>query len=193
MWLWGGTFPGSGVVVVAGVFGTIFYATQRRGEGLREIGFRMDTFLPALREVILATLPLAALLLVSGLWFGRLRSDWMEVVGVLPRLVAWGLIQQTILQGFVHRRFREVLSGHVHVELATAAFFAACHVPNLRLMAATFVGGYVWAIIYRRHPNLPALAIAHALGSAALNIAFGPQLMRSMRVGPGYFQYVRTH
>lgn len=191
MWGWGRSFPGSGAVVVVGVFGTVAFSALRRGEGLRELGFRLDNFLPALRDTALVTAPLVAVLLIAGAGFERVRPDWMEVVLKLPKLVAWGLVQQTILQGFVHRRLREALSSSRHVDLATAAFFALCHLPNVRLMAGTFVGGWAWSAIYRRNPNLFALSIAHALGSAALNIAFGPELMRNMRVGGGYFTYER--
>ncbi len=191
MWTWGGSFPGSGAVVVIGVFGTIAVASLRRGEGLKDLGFRLDNLLPALRDVALATAPLAALLLLAGAGFDRVRPDWPEVVAKLPKLVAWGLVQQTILQGFVHRRFKDALSTPRQVDLATACFFALCHLPNIRLMAGTFVGGWVWSAIYRRNPNLFAVALAHALGSAALNIAFGPELMRNMRVGFGYFSYDR--
>jgi membrane protease YdiL (CAAX protease family) len=191
MWAWGGSFPGSGAVVVFGVFGTIAWSILRRGEGLRDLGFRWDNFGPALRDVVLVTAPLACLLLLAGAGFDRVRPDWPEVLAKLPKLAAWGLVQQTILQGFVHRRLREVLGAPRSVDLATAAFFSLCHLPNARLMAGTFVGGWVWSAIYRRNPNLFALALGHALGSAALNIAFGPELMRNMRVGGGYFNYQR--
>jgi len=120
---------------------------------------------------------------------GTVRADWMTTVTRLPWLVVWGFLQQFVLQGFVHRRMMEIVKENLPREVMTAAVFALCHLPNWRLMIATFIGGWIWAVIYRRNPNLFALALSHALASAALSIAFGPALLHGMKVGRGYFTY----
>ena len=145
--------------------------------------------MPALRDAAAVTLPLCAFLLIGGLWVARLRPDWIIVVKRLPWLIGWGFLQQFVLQGFVHRRLRDVLATDRERELATGLYFALCHFPNPRLMGATFFSGWIWAILYRRNPNLIALALSHAAGSASLNIAFGPEMLRGMRVGLGYVTY----
>jgi len=190
VWIWGGLFPGGVLFVAGGVLGVALYSAHRRGEGLREIGVRIDNLRPALRDAAAATIPLSALLIAAGMGFGRVRPDWIAVVTRLLWLVGWGFLQQLVLQGFVHRRLMEALPTEGKRAAATAAVFAICHLPNPRLMAATFAAGYVWAVLFRRSPNLLALALSHAVGSAALSIAFGPELLHGMRVGMNYFTYV---
>jgi len=189
VWFWNRLFDGGVFVVAALVLGTAIRSGHRRGEGLRDIGIRFDNFLPALRDAAVVTVPMCALIIIWGLWVERLRPDWMIVVNRLPWLVCWGFLQQFVLQGFVHRRFMEILGTTRERELATGLYFALCHLPNPRLMAATFVSGWIWAVLYRRNPNLIAIALSHAAGSASLNIAFGPEMLRGMRVGMGYLTY----
>jgi len=190
MWLWGGSFPGSFIVVGVAVLTLAIGSAWARGEGLRELGIRLDTFPAALRDAAAVTIPVAAGILVGGAWLGTVRADWPIVVARLPWLVGWGFLQQIVLQGFVHRRVGEILERDDLRQALTAAIFAFCHLPNPPLVAATFVGGWIWARIFRRAPNLLALALSHGVGSGALSIAFGPALLHGMRVGRGYFTYL---
>ena len=190
MWIWGNWFPGSFLVVSVAVLGLAICSGHRRGDGLREIGVRIDNLVPAAKEAAAVTLPVAAAVLAVGSAVGTLRPDWRIVAVRLPWLIAWGFLQQFVLQGFVHRRVREIVQGDRIREIATAAIFASCHVPNIPLIAVTFVGGWVWAALFRRCPNLIGLAVSHGIGSAAVAIALGPELLHGMRVGRGYFTYV---
>jgi len=160
-----------------------------RGEGPREIGIRLDNLVPALRSAALVTAIPSAAILIAGVALGTVRPDWIVTVKRLPWLVVWGFLQQYVLQSFVHRRVNEAIRGDVPREILTAAVFATCHLPNWQLMIATFSAGWIWSYLYRRHPNLIALAFAHAVGSAALSIALGPALLHGMKVGRGYFTY----
>jgi membrane protease YdiL (CAAX protease family) len=176
-------------VVSSAVLALAIFSAWIRREGLREIGIRLDNLAPALRDAALVTAVPVVSLLAAGAAMGSVRADWIVTVERLPWLVVWGFLQQYVLQGFVHRRMNEVLRADAAREILTAAIFAACHLPNWRLMIATFIGGWIWAVLYRRHPNLLALAIAHAVSSAAVSIAFGPALLHGMKVGRGYFTY----
>ncbi len=175
LWLWSGLIPRGIYLVSAAVLALAIASARIRGEGFREIGVRLDNLAPALRDAALVTAIPVVSLLAAG--------------GGLPWLVLWGFLQQLVLQGFVHRRMNEAIRGDVAREVLTAAVFAACHLPNWRLMIATFIGGWIWSVLYRRHPNLLALAVAHAVSSAAVSIALGPALLHGMKVGRGYFTY----
>jgi hypothetical protein len=186
MWIWGGTFPGAIFVVAFGVLALGVHAAHRRGDSLAELGIRLDTFLPAAREAAAVTLPIVMVILIAGAFFDRIRPDWRVVIGRLLWLVGWGFLQQFMLQGFVNRNLAAVVARDRDRDLLVGAVFAFCHLPNPRLTIATFVAGWIWAILFRRRPNLFAIALSHAVGSAALSIAFGPELMGGMRVGRGY-------
>jgi membrane protease YdiL (CAAX protease family) len=55
------------------------------------------------------------------------------------------------------------------------------------LAFATFIGGFIWAYVYQRAPNLPALALSHALMSMLLACSLPPSVINSLRVGIKYF------
>ncbi len=189
LWLWSGLIPRGIYLVSAAVLALAIASARIRGEGFREIGVRLDNLAPALRDAALVTAIPVVSLLAAGVVMGTVRPDWIITVERLPWLVLWGFLQQLVLQGFVHRRMNEAIRGDVAREVLTAAVFAACHLPNWRLMIATFIGGWIWSVLYRRHPNLLALAVAHAVSSAAVSIALGPALLHGMKVGRGYFTY----
>ena len=76
-------------------------------------------------------------------------------------------------------------------ELAVGIIFGLLHLPNPILVPATFLAGWVFAILFRRYPSLPALALSHAVGSTAVAFCFDPATLHKMRVGPRYF-HVRS-
>jgi membrane protease YdiL (CAAX protease family) len=72
--------------------------------------------------------------------------------------------------------------------VACAAIFGALHLPNPFLSIVTFGAGYCFCALFRRCPNLFALALAHALASTVLYHFLPMQITHFMRVGPEYFQ-----
>jgi len=66
-------------------------------------------------------------------------------------------------------------------------FLPAFHIPNPILMGATFAGGFVFAEIFFRHPNIWPLAFVQAVAGFLIGALSPPALIHSMRVGPGYF------
>ncbi|HET9480476.1 MAG TPA: CPBP family intramembrane glutamic endopeptidase, partial [Candidatus Polarisedimenticolia bacterium] len=103
-------------------------------------------------------------------------------------VLAWGFLQQYLLQSFIHRRLASLIDGPLARELATAGIFAVLHLPNPVLVPVTFVAGFVFSVLFRRNPNLAVLALCHAVGSTAVAFAFDPGVLHRMRVGPGYFR-----
>jgi membrane protease YdiL (CAAX protease family) len=158
-----------------------------RRETAREIGWRIDNFISALRLLILPMIGLGTLILVVG-WFGRsLRAEKLQVWQWVVWLFVWGLIQQYVLQGFINRRAQILWGSGVRSILLVALVFALLHLPNPWLSVATFIGGAVWAAVYQRVPNLPALALSHGLMSLLLASSFPASAINSLRVGIRYF------
>ena len=154
---------------------------------MRDVGWRWDNFLAALRLLVIPTFVAGGLILVVGFYSGGFRSNkWLDWKWLMWLLV-WALIQQYSLQGFINRRAQLVFGRGFRSVLLVGAIFATLHLPNPLLTLATLVGGILWATIYQRTPNLFALSLSHALISLLLVFALPNSFLHGLRVGFRYF------
>jgi membrane protease YdiL (CAAX protease family) len=168
-------------------FALMFWSHRLRGESLRDIGFRFDNFGEAARRLLVPMMIASVVLIGVGYFnhsidFFRWRRGGMAL-GMPLVGVAWGLVQQYALQGFINRRAQLVWGGGVTSILIVSALFGIFHLPNPTLMAVTFVGGLVWATVYQKTPNLFALAISHGLMTWLLISTIPSSLLHGLRVG----------
>jgi membrane protease YdiL (CAAX protease family) len=178
-------------VPIALAFAFILLSHHIRNETAGDLGWRTDNFLKAMRLLILPMLAGAMVMFAIGWYRGSLRFAlprnrtailWLPFVGV-----AWGLVQQYVLQAFFNRR-AQMVWGQGPLSIFVVAFiFALIHLPNLWLAVATFAGGLIWATVYQRAPNLPALALSHALMTWVLITTVPQSALQSLRVGFKYF------
>ena len=160
---------------------------RARGETSHTVGWRVDNFWPALRLLALPILCGTALIILAGFLSGGFASKKWTQGQWLLWLPVWALVQQYALQGFVNRRAQIIFGAGYRSVLVVALVFALLHLPNPWLTAATFIGGLLWAAVYQRVPNLPALAISHALISILLVWAVPNPVLGGLRVGIRYF------
>ncbi|MGA9996520.1 MAG: CPBP family intramembrane glutamic endopeptidase [Pyrinomonadaceae bacterium] len=160
---------------------------RARRETPQQIGWRMDNFLQAVRLLFFPMLGVAVVIIFIGWRNHSFRLNKLENWEWVAWLFLWGLIQQYALQGFINRRAQIVLGQGYQSALLVAVVFALLHLPNPWLTVATFVGGFIWATVYQRAPNLFALAISHGLMSMLLVWALPPGIMKGLRVGFKYF------
>jgi len=179
-------------VPVALAIALVVLSHRMRNESMRDVGFRFDNFLRALS---LLTVPVAATALLCLLVGWKLGTPVNFLRWHPTRYLAlqfavgfcWALAQQYVLQGFVNRRAM-ILAGRGWVSiLITATVFGLLHLPNIWIMAITFAGGIIWAIVYQRVPNLFALAITHSVMTWFIVSTLPPAELHHLRVGLGYF------
>jgi membrane protease YdiL (CAAX protease family) len=187
IWIWAGAFPHASLVIYVTGLGITLTSHIIHRETPEDLGLRIDNLVAALKDAAVPTLPLVALFSAYGLARGTLTAEALGPERFL-RVVAWGFLQQYLLQGFIHRRLGTLIENQLRRELTVAGIFAALHLPNPILVPVTFLAGYIFAVLYRRHPNLFVLALCHAVGSTAVAFAFDPSSLHKMRVGPGYFR-----
>ena len=167
--------------------GLILLSHRTYGETARVIGWRLDNFWQAARLLALPMLAAAAIIAALGLLNKSLRFNGAQMLEWALWLPLWGLIQQYVLQGFVNRRAQTLCGQGWKSVLLVAFVFALLHMPNPWLTLATFAGGLIWAHVYQRAPNLPALALSHALMSMLLACSLPATTLNSLRVGIKYF------
>ena len=193
LWLWQDSFPGDFWVCVALYLGIGISSHVRRGETAREIGFRLDNFWPAFRLALFWIGALIVLAFVVGMVLdsihlttsARWHLHWI-------RRIAWGTLQQYGLLCFFYRRLGELLPGSRPPMLAAAGVFAFFHLPNPFLMAVTLGAGVLSVWLYRRTPNVWVLGLFHGVLASALSRALPAWLTGGMRVGPGFFEFMRN-
>jgi membrane protease YdiL (CAAX protease family) len=172
-------------VVTAVAFMLLSHRARR--ESAREVGWRLDNFRAAARLLLPPMLAVSAALVAFGFYAGTLDFGRWEggqsIMGVPLLSLVWGPLQQYALQGFINRR-AQILFGRGPLSvLLVGLLFAAFHLPNPWLTAATFAAGLFWAWVYQRAPNLLAVGLSHALMTWVLISCVPPGALQNLRVG----------
>lgn len=185
IWRWQQTHPFLWIPMLAAVL----FSQWFQGDTLEAMGLAGREFRPCAR----ASLPLLAVVVVAGAFYAlwnhasaaRLASPRIGLT--FAGYLVWCSLQQYLTQSCFHRRLMKLIrSSHLR-SFAVGLLFAGAHIPNPILMAATFVGGIVFAEIFTRHPNIWPLAFVQAVAGFLIGALSPDWLIHGMRVGPSYF------
>jgi membrane protease YdiL (CAAX protease family) len=115
------------------------------------------------------------------------NGDFPHIAGY----VLWTLYQQFLLQDYFMPRLTRLLASESAAVGLAAVLFAAAHLPNLSLTAATLVWGAVSCALFRRARNLYAVGLAQGLLGLCFAVCVPDALHHHLRVGLGYLRYPR--
>ncbi len=186
VWTWfpSGPRQPNHLAVAGGVIATVAFLL-RRDPGWRALWGSMHAFCEAARSLSIPTL----LLMVPVLILFRL--DPVPVSGArfaksLLRYPLYAFVQLALVLVFSQSRLRRLGASSAALVLVPAGLFALVHWPNLPLMITTFVAMLVWALVYQRHPSLPAVALSMGILATVATQLLPEDLTAHLRAGPGY-------
>jgi len=153
-----------------------------------ELGFGTRGLVASL-WILPASLALSALGVFVAAEIGTLhplnRADFAHISGY----VLWTIYQQFLLQDYFMERLLRLFENESVAVAVAGILFAAAHLPNLVLTAATLVWGIVSCVLFRRYRNLWALGLAQGLLGLCFAICVPEALHHHLRVGLGYLRY----
>jgi CAAX prenyl protease-like protein len=142
--------------------------------------------------ILPAAIALSALSVFVAAKIGTLHPLYKRDFAHVSGYVLWTIYQQFLLQDYFMDRLLHLVSSEA-VAVATAGIlFAAAHLPNLVLTAATLVWGIVSCALFRRYRNLWALGPAQGLLGLCFAVCVPDALHHHLRVGLGYLRYHGT-
>jgi membrane protease YdiL (CAAX protease family) len=162
------------------------------GGGTRDdLGLGWRGLIPSLR-ILPAALVLAGASVLVARWLGTLHPLYHADVAHVTGYLLWTTYQQILLQDYFMPRLHRLLGGTSAAVAATTVLFAAAHMPNLTLTAATLVWGVVSCVLFLRYRNIYVLGLAQGLLGLCFAVCVPDALHHHLRVGLGYLQYHAT-
>lgn len=115
------------------------------------------------------------------------KGDFKHIAGY----VLWTLYQQFLLNDCFLPRLTRLLTSEAAAVGVVAVLFAAAHLPNLWLAAATLAWGAISCALFRRYRNLYVLGLAQGLLGICFAVCVPDAVHHHLRVGLGYLRYPR--
>ena len=162
-----------------------------RGQSRDELGLGARGLIPSL-WILPAAIALAAFSLFVAAKLGTLHPLYKADFAHISGYVLWTIYQQFLLQDYFMDRLLRLLSNESAALTLAGVLFAAAHLPNLLLTAATLVWGIVSCALFRRYRNVWALGLAQGLLGLCLAVCVPDALHHHLRVGLGYLRYHGT-
>jgi len=187
--LWMPEFPQRILSPVALIF-TLTVVLARRPR-LNELGLGRRGLAPSF-WILPAAIVLAIVSMLVAKELGTLHPLYKGDLKHIGGYVLWTLYQQFLLNDYFMPRLTRLLASEGAAVGLSAVLFAAAHLPNLPLTAATLVWGAISCALFRRYHNIYALGLAQGLLGLCFAICVPDALHHHLRVGLGYLRYRAT-
>jgi membrane protease YdiL (CAAX protease family) len=150
------------IPIAGGWGGYVGYRAATEPGFLGDLGLTGRNLGPAFRDASLLAAGALAGMAAVGTAQGTLDldADFLPLFVLYP---SWGVVQQTLVQGFVTRHLADAGLSPWAVTPLSAVAFGAVHLPNWKLTAATTVLGAAYAPLYLRHRNVWPLGFYHGV------------------------------
>jgi hypothetical protein len=162
-----------------------------RRQSREDLGLGWRGLIPSL-WILPAAVALAGLSIFAAAKVGTLHPLYKPDVAHISGYVLWTIYQQFLLQDYFMDRILRMVSNEATAVMLAGTLFAAAHLPNLVLTAATLVWGIVSCALFLRYRNLWALGLAQGLLGLCFAICVPDALHHHLRVGLGYLRYHGT-
>jgi hypothetical protein len=162
-----------------------------RGHSRDELGLGTRGLISSL-WILPAAIALTALSLFVAAKLGTLHPLYKADFAHISGYVLWTIYQQFLLQDYFMDRLLRLLSNESATLILAGVLFAAAHLPNLVLTAATLLWGIVSCALFRRYRNVWALGLAQGLLGLCFAVCVPDALHHHLRVGLGYLRYHGT-
>ena len=156
-----------------------------------ELGLGARDFVRSL-WILPAAAGLAVLSIFAAAKIGTLHPLYKADFAHISGYVLWTIYQQFLLQDYFMDRLLRLVSSEAAAVTLAGTLFAAAHLPNLVLAAATLLWGIVSCALFRRYPNLWALGLAQGLLGLCFAVCVPDALHHHLRVGLGFLRYQQT-
>ena len=156
-----------------------------------ELGLGARDFVRSL-WILPAAAGLAALSIFAAAKIGTLHPLYKADFAHISGYVLWTIYQQFLLQDYFMDRLLRLVSSKAPAVTLAGTLFAAAHLPNLVLAAATLLWGIVSCALFRRYHNLWALGLAQGLLGLCFAVCLPDALHHHLRVGLGFLRYQQT-
>lgn len=149
-------------VVVCVLICYLLFVLGRRSQTWRDYGLRSDNLAAAAWRIGCWTLVAAGLIVA---WAIHRDNSLVrpELLILLPLYPLWGLVQQFIFQGILHRALLVMIPSRSVALTVNSVAFASVHVADWPVVALTFVAGFCWSWFYQRWPNIWVLGVSHGV------------------------------
>jgi len=139
--------------------------------------------------ILPAAILLSAVSMLAARHIGTLHPLYKGDLKHISGYVLWTIYQQFLMNDLFMPRLTRLLASEKAAVGLAAVLFAAAHLPNLPLTAATLVWGAVSCALFRRYHNLYALGLAQGLLGLCFAVCVPDALHHHLRVGLGYLRY----
>jgi hypothetical protein len=159
-----------------------------RGESRDKLGLGWRGFVASL-WILPAAMALSALSIFAAAKFGTLHALYKGDLKHISGYVLWTIYQQFLLQDLFMDRLLRLLSNQSAAVTLGGTLFAAAHLPNLALTAATLAWGIASCALFRRYRSVWVLGLTQGLLGLCFAICVPDALHHHLRVGLEYLRY----